>query len=88
MNQGDPLASLPAATADAVRAELRAGERVAYAAVPVTALDAGTWGGMGVKSLVIVAIVALGFALLGSVALFTFGELSAFEFIRGILTPT
>ena len=84
----DPLASLPPATADAVRAELRAGERVAYAAVPVTALDAGTWGGMGVKSLVIVAIVALGFALLGSVALFTFGELSAFEFIRGILTPT
>ena len=30
----DPLASLPVATAAAVRAELRAGERVAYAAVP------------------------------------------------------
>jgi hypothetical protein len=31
----DPLASLPAATATAVRAELRAGERVAYASVPL-----------------------------------------------------
>lgn len=31
----DPLASLPAATVDAVRAELRAGERVIYAAAPV-----------------------------------------------------
>ncbi len=41
MNQGDPLASLPAATADAVRAELRAGERVAYAGVPMTMYDAG-----------------------------------------------
>ena len=34
VSASDPLASLPAATADAVRAELRAGERVAYAAVP------------------------------------------------------
>lgn len=84
----DPLASLPATTSAAIRTELREGERVAYAAVPVTALDAGTWGGMGVKSMVVVAIVALGFALLGSVALFTFGEVSAFEFIGDILTPT
>ena len=37
----DPLANLPAATADAVRAELRAGERVAYAGVPMTMYDAG-----------------------------------------------
>jgi hypothetical protein len=37
----DPLASLPAATADAVRAELRAGERVAYAGVPMSMYDAG-----------------------------------------------
>ncbi len=43
---------------------------------------------MGVKSLVIVAIVALGFALLGSVALLIYGEFSVFEFIRGILAPT
>ena len=81
-------AGLPPATADALRAELRAGERVVYAAVPVTALDAGTWSGMGVKSLVAVAIVALGFALLGSVALLIYGEFSVLEFIRGILTPT
>ena len=88
VDSSGPLASLPAATADAVRAELRAGERVVYAAVPVTALDAGTWSGMGVKSMVAVAIVALGFALLGSVALLIYGEFSVFEFIRGILTPT
>lgn len=84
-------AGLPPATADALRAELRAelraGERVVYAAVPVTALDAGTWSGMGVKSLVIVAIVALGFALLGSVALLIYGEFSVLEFIRVILAP-
>lgn len=41
MNSADPLAGLPGATADAVRAELRAGERVAYAGVPMTMYDAG-----------------------------------------------
>ena len=88
MNQGDPLASLPAATAEAVRAELRAGERVAYAAVPVTALDAGTWGGIGVKSMAVVAIIACGFALFGSIAVFIAGELRVHELIMGIFIPT
>ena len=84
----DPLASLPATTSAAIRAELREGERVAYAAVPVTALDAGTWGGMGVKSMVVVAIIACGFALFGSIAVFIAGELRVHELIIGILTPT
>jgi hypothetical protein len=84
----DTLADLPSATADAIRAELREGERVAYAAVPVTALDAGTWGGMGVKSMVVGAIIACGFALFGSIAVFIAGELRVHELIMGIFIPT
>ena len=84
----DPLASLPVATADAVRAELHAGERVAYAAVPVTAIDAGTWGGMGLKSLAVIAIGASSVSLLGSIALFVAGEFSVFNLMNGIFMPT
>ena len=84
----DPLASLPPATADAVRAELRADERVAYAAVPVTAPDAGTWSGMGVKSMLVVGIIASSVALLGSTALFIAGELRVSDLLMGIFTPT
>jgi hypothetical protein len=55
----DPLASLPAATADAVRAELRAGERVAYAGVPMTMYDAGDLRARMVLFLVPLALVLM-----------------------------
>ena len=61
---------------------------MAYAALPVTAIDAGTWSGMGVQSLAVIAIVALSVSLLGSIALFFAGEFGVFDLVSGIFTPT
>jgi hypothetical protein len=68
MNQDDPLASLPAATADAVRAELRAGERVAYAGVPMTMYDAGDLRARMVSSLMPLGLVLMIGCTIGLIA--------------------
>ena len=83
----DALARLAPAAADAVRATLAPGERIAYAGAPLSPHDAGDWTARIRGASVVVAFVASLLGAGGQVVLIATGETPVWKGLLDILLP-